>query len=324
MCLLAVVIGILHVSSASTAAIRVSNYARCPRGKVSSGSDLGVTTARSGLDCARRCSQLTGCAGVNVCPSGLSSQVSCTLISDREPDGCGSLVTASASCFYVQKTDPAVETETSTTQPDTTTPLVCQNGGTLSGSSCVCPIQYSGTACQRLIRDCQEMFENGHTSSSLTGIYTIQPITLGATTVVMNREDASFNQDWATLKAGIPVTIEPEDFFIGLENLHHFLLQAEYELALHVDGRPVSGSARYQNFTVGPESTRYEITYGGYAPGPDPADDGFGTATPPLVFHSSDDSPSGCSTLNGGANWYGAGCTGDGRIFGSEKKWPME
>ncbi|PVD21993.1 hypothetical protein C0Q70_17796 [Pomacea canaliculata] len=56
-----------------------------------------------------------------------------------------------------------INEETTTTQTvDSTEPLWCENGGTLENGRCRCPIQYGGTTCQRLIRDCSEPYENGY------------------------------------------------------------------------------------------------------------------------------------------------------------------
>ena len=54
------------------------------------------------------------------------------------------------------------------------------------------------------------------------------------------------------------------DFFIGLENLHHLTMQAEYTLHVSFYGGVIPYGHLYDNFTIGPESTSYELTFSSY------------------------------------------------------------
>ncbi|KAK7505138.1 hypothetical protein BaRGS_00003708 [Batillaria attramentaria] len=185
-----------------------SVYGLCPRGYVYDGLQLEVLTGHSEVDCAARCSLLTGCVGANVCPTGRGDQVACTLIGHHNPARCGNLDAAgSPACVFMQKTTQQtagsttsgiaatdstsaqeLTTDSATTQAGTTTEstteavaeqtteLICLNGGTLNIDSCTCTPQYSGRTCHRRVRDCTEVYENGYTTSMYDGVYVIQPI----------------------------------------------------------------------------------------------------------------------------------------------------
>ncbi|KAK7505134.1 hypothetical protein BaRGS_00003704 [Batillaria attramentaria] len=268
--------------ASTTGDISEDLYTKCPRGLISNGQQMEVVTGQSEVDCAARCSQAAGCVGVNVCQTGQNGQVSCTLLSDTDPSGCGSLgVAVSPGCVFMHN---------GTTDAGTITaaPLVCQNGGSPAPSQdkCLCPIQYSGTTCERLIRDCSEVYENGYQSAGFNGLYDIEPVgaaspfkvpcqfdSAGGDTVVFRRTTTStslFNQNWATMKAGVnlPISSVDDEFFIGLENLHQLLLQGDYQLNVFMirnDGS--DGTASYDNFRIGDEATKYELSYDSFSTG---------------------------------------------------------
>ncbi|KAK7487234.1 hypothetical protein BaRGS_00021462, partial [Batillaria attramentaria] len=138
-----------------------SHYNVCPAGQVHGGQHLATASGRSTADCAALCSRTEGCEALNVCPDHLSGATTCSLLADRNSQGCVGLIASSGpECRYAEKRSGD---------------NICQNGGTLVGESCACPIQYSGSLCQRLIRDCTEAFQNGHKSTSENGVYFIQP-----------------------------------------------------------------------------------------------------------------------------------------------------
>ncbi|KAK7505136.1 hypothetical protein BaRGS_00003706, partial [Batillaria attramentaria] len=140
-------------------------YDICPRGHVSGGQQMDVISGRSEVDCLARCSQLTGCVGINTCPADMDDGVTCALMTDHSLSGCNNLTDAeSFSCHFTLK---SIESEP---------PEVCQNGGTQTGNQCVCPMQYSGSTCSRLVRDCEEVYQNGYDTDQYNGVFNIQPV----------------------------------------------------------------------------------------------------------------------------------------------------
>ncbi|KAK7496624.1 hypothetical protein BaRGS_00012031 [Batillaria attramentaria] len=102
--------------------ITTDKFSRCPRGLEFHGQLLGVISGRSALDCVARCSQISGCLGVNVCPSAADKEIKCSLISDHHPDGCDNLTVASSpQCYFMQKPEPPEETTTATKTSEATT-----------------------------------------------------------------------------------------------------------------------------------------------------------------------------------------------------------
>ncbi|KAK7489469.1 hypothetical protein BaRGS_00019268 [Batillaria attramentaria] len=143
-------------NSSSATDVRTFDYDTCPRGAVFRDQQLTKVKTRSRLECADRCSSTVGCEAFNVCPDDLPGAFTCHLLSDRNPQGCDGLTAApSSDCRYAAKRCP------------------CQNGGTWNGHYCKCPVEFTGSCCERFIRDCQEAYDNGHTG---TGAYRIHPI----------------------------------------------------------------------------------------------------------------------------------------------------
>lgn len=94
---------IISKAASEPSGIQTVQYAKCPKGFESEHSGESVP-GRSPLDCIQRCSQMTGCSGVNICPTGLHRKVSCWLAEDVQPGRCVGLTTASSpSCYYAQK-----------------------------------------------------------------------------------------------------------------------------------------------------------------------------------------------------------------------------
>ncbi|XP_070175642.1 fibrinogen-like protein A [Littorina saxatilis] len=318
----------LHDVVKGSEAIKSALYGVCPKGLILKDDDhMQQFTASSNVECVARCSDSAGCHGVNVCPGELG-QVSCTLTGKSSPGGCDGLTDApSPLCFHVQNV-PEISTEA-----PTTTEVECQNGGTPAGTRCDCPAQYSGTNCQRYIRDCSEPYANGVRSPE--GVYFIQPVSSaqpfrvycnfvwGGLTYVLRRTDTSnFNQNWTVLKdEGIGQNPSVFDYFAGLENMHHLTKQATYQLTLMLfspllPGHPVV----YDNFTVGAESTSYAISYTFHEPNVHFND--LFSALKPVKFSASDNDVNNCYGQKGMAGWYGTDCAGYTLFSNGAFNWP--
>ncbi|KAK7505139.1 hypothetical protein BaRGS_00003709 [Batillaria attramentaria] len=323
----AMMLSMILVGAYGNGEIVQDSFGLCPRGQVSGGQQMGVVSGRSKVDCLTRCSQLAGCVGVNVCPSDLDEGVTCTLMSDHSPSGCNNLITAeSPLCRFVQKN----------ARPEP--PEFCQNGGTQIGNQCVCPMQYSGTTCNRLVRDCEEVYANGYNTGQYNGVFNIQPIPatlpfqvlcnfewgIGITYALLRNSIYDFNKNWTELRDGFG---DPSsfNFFVGLENLHHLLNQAEYEVHVYFvypeDETMSLGSAFYNNVTVGPEAEYYSLTYDSFfSVSERPADDGFEGGLP-LLFSAQGQDTNGCASLSAVPGWYGPGCVTNNGLFASPMTW---
>ncbi|KAK7094829.1 hypothetical protein V1264_006328 [Littorina saxatilis] len=217
-----------------------------------------------------------------------------------------------------------------------TTPLWCRNGGTLNGDKCDCPVQYSGRACHRLIRDCSEPFENGY-RTDMDGAYYIQPDTNenaflvnckfeydGVTYALVQTYPITAQHDWNEYKQGFgddPMNSSP--YFIGLDNLHRLTRQSSYELNIWLDyeGEATIGGVLYYNFTIGPEETMYEIAFDALFEKYD-VDDWFeGSSSVQFVAPGQD--VNNCSSQMGKAGWLGSNCTGYGVFSTGDFYWPV-
>nr|KAG5706349.1 hypothetical protein BaRGS_033110 [Batillaria attramentaria] len=111
----------------------------------------------------------------------------------------------------------------------------------------MCPMEYGGRTCHRLVRDCSEVFENGYTEKSFSGMFTIQPITapnpfqvrchfewgVGITYTFERQEWSNFDtKTWSEIRDGFGDP-SSEEYFIGLDNLHHLSTQGGYELHIY-------------------------------------------------------------------------------------------
>ncbi|XP_070201728.1 fibrinogen-like protein A [Littorina saxatilis] len=217
--------------------------------------------------------------------------------------------------------------------------VVCENGGSRDGYRCLCPLQYSGTSCERYIRDCTEAYSNGYNNTDLNGPYSIQPrdaptaflvlclFEWGGVTVPFRRQHESWeNLDWAEAKAGRTGNLgtgpDPWDFFAGLESLHYLSHQAEYSAHVSLWGGQDGAGVFYQNCTIGDESSSYALTYNvSYPREHTPGDDGF-QASSPLSFSTQDRDTHGCAGINGAPGWYGPDCT-EYSLFAKPLTWPV-
>ncbi|KAK7094827.1 hypothetical protein V1264_006326 [Littorina saxatilis] len=320
----------ISMAKSSPEVIRSMHYEICPKGFIrETNQNLQSFFSLSFVDCVARCSEHPGCYGVNVCPGERSEQVRCSLTGEVLPGPCDDLTagTSSPQCFHV-------------TKDLTSNQVVCQNGGTPNGDKCDCTIHFEGRICNRLIRDCSEPFENGYNTTDYNGAFTIQPISApnpftvrcrfeygGITLPFWRWNTVNFDKDWATLKAGFgdDLNINPdyENFFVGLENLHHLVDQAEYQMNIfmsHPDGK---AGAIYNNFNIGPESTDFELTFDSFNDPSSYVDDGFAVSSGPWVFSAADHDVNGCYGLKGKAGWYGPGCEGYGTFSSGDFDWPV-
>ena len=89
-------------------------------------------------------------------------------------------------------------------------------------------------------------------------------------TYVMRRASSkpssiNFNANWTQLKEGMmnEVRSDPssENYFIGLENLHQLLSQANYLLHLSLWSDTLGAGHYYENFSINSESSRYALSY---------------------------------------------------------------
>ncbi|KAK7106061.1 hypothetical protein V1264_017361 [Littorina saxatilis] len=305
--------------------VTAERYTVCPRGSTFNGRELFSCRRRSKLDCVQKCAHTEGCIGINVCPTGYDRKVSCSFLSEQSPDGCDALDAATdQTCFFVQK---AVLQKT------------CQNGGTLNGNVCQCPIQYGGEYCHRYIRDCREAYENGYTSSSFNGVYLIQPMTTSqpfwvqcdfdydGAMYVMKWKSMSLDVTWNQAKVGFGEDLEQNpnsnNFFIGLDNLHHLTSESSHRALVWMSASPSTAAAFYHNFTIGSEMRDYDLTYDSFVAGPNAPNtqNGF-TAAAPLVFSSQDRDTNNCTSTRGAPGWYGSDCKGYS-LFADIPIWPV-
>nr|AJA37878.1 fibrinogen-related protein [Littorina littorea] len=332
----------------ASAETKEEQYTICPERLVTN-DKLRTLVGRSPLDCIQMCTLAETCSGVSICYSGDHEQVTCSLSEDVQTAGCDDLNSvASPSCHLVKKDSrieemtPEAEQTTQPIQEPTTTEIVCQNGGTPNGDKCDCPEEYAGRTCHRFIRDCSEPFENGHTSTDYN-TYTIQPASApgpfqvkcrfragGETQPLRRRGSTDFCQDWATCKAPYNMQNLPSDdpeYFIGLENLHHLLNQAEYKLRVYMlvmNGTAyVPKTMHYTNFSVDAESSSFAVTHDGFDCTNCDADDAF-SGSLPVVFVSDGHDVNGCSAQRGGkSGWFESGCKGSDLFSNGLFYWPV-
>ncbi|XP_025112838.1 uncharacterized protein LOC112575300 [Pomacea canaliculata] len=300
---------LLRLTFASDLNVSTSKYSRS-HNDLYDGPVLDTVVVRSTSHCAAVCSRNDRCYAFDVCPrTGSLKQVDCSLFGDSNLQAGNSLKPGTEKkCFQMVR--PEVASKTSTTSSvGTTEPLRCENGGTLENGRCRCAIQYGGTTCERLIRDCTEPYENGYRNSSTVSLL-IQPA--GTSTpfwivcvldygglgyiLLRNSLSASFNVNWATARTGIGDTSSAmtffSNYFIGLENLHHMLSQADYMANVYCqyDG-DAKGWVYYNNFTVGPQNSSYAMSYQStFTYSTDYLDDGFNSQVP-ILFHTIDHDP---------------------------------
>ncbi|XP_070184873.1 ficolin-1-like [Littorina saxatilis] len=152
----------------------------------------------------------------------------------------------------------------------------------------------------------------------------------GETWPLRRRGSTNFCQDWATCKAPYNMQDLPSQdpkYFIGLENLHHLLSQAEYKLRVYmlvmIGTRYVSKMMRYTNFSVDAESSSFAVTHDGFDCTNCDADDAF-SGSLPVVFVSGGHDVNGCSAQRGGkSGWFGSNCKGSDLFSNGLFYWPV-
>lgn len=146
---------------------------------------------------------------------------------------------------------------------------------------------------------------------------------------VSSPADLWFNKGWEEAKRGIgadaSTIADLTNFFIGLDRLHEIVSQAEYHnhvLSMY-NGGSAYASAHYKNFTVGPESSGYELSYSAFYWEYNPADDGLNVSAGPVVFSTIDHDPRGCAARRGAAGWYGSDDCQGYSMFADPLLWPV-
>ncbi|XP_070175641.1 ficolin-1-A-like [Littorina saxatilis] len=152
-------------------------------------------------------------------------------------------------------------------------------------------------------------------------------------TLPLRRRDTSnFNKDWNTCKVGFgdDLFVNPNsyNFFIGLEKLHQLTQQASYRFELYIDYytnynydyNTQQGSAIYHNFTIGPESESYALTFDPFDTVASTIDNGF-SSSPPLKFEA--DGKYLCYKYGGVAAWFGSDCEGYTVFTDGQFRWTV-
>ena len=83
------------------------------------------------------------------------------------------------------------------------------------------------------------------------------------------------------------------------------------------------GSAYYDGFTVGPESTSYAVTFDQFYSDSDDIGNGF-SASLPVKFSAQGHDINGCYSHNNMAGWYGQDCSGYSIFSASSLYWPKD
>ncbi|XP_061170008.1 fibrinogen-like protein A [Saccostrea echinata] len=127
---------------------------------------------KSKVSCAILCLQYEmSCRGFEL--YRMSSVTSCRLFYTASRQNCAPS-SSSTSSFYRRKITYEMTTSiiltTTITEELTTSDILCQNGGTLTGSTCSCVFGCSGQYCQTCINECKDA-----TGVSGTGIAWIKP-----------------------------------------------------------------------------------------------------------------------------------------------------
>ena len=135
-------------------------------------------------------------------------------------------------------------------------------------------------------------------------------------------------KSWMEVKNGFgtsPTSIlDKESFFIGLDRLHELVSQAPYTNHIFsIYNSHQFASAFYKNFTIGPESSGYELKYSAFFWRDNPSDDGLLVNAGPTVFSTTDHDTNGCATLRRSAGWYGSGDCKGFSTFADPMQWPV-
>lgn len=164
-------------------------------------------------------------------------------------------------------------------------------------------------------KSCLEILKSGSKESGLYSlfpgghaiqVYCDQETDNGGWTVFQRRQDGSvdFYRNWEAYKIGFGNPTG--EFWLGNDNLHRLLtVKSRYELRVDLgDFDDNTVFAKYSRFKVGPESSNYRLTVGGYS----------GDAGDSLYYHNAqmfstkdrdnDEWSTSCSQRCSGAWWY--------------------
>ncbi|KAK7484148.1 hypothetical protein BaRGS_00024637 [Batillaria attramentaria] len=265
-----------------------NTFLRCPKGFTSSGQQLDASSVRSKLECLSKCSRIRECAAVNTCPmSAGTDKHACTLLREANPSGsCSGLDVSEQPCVYMEKLgfQPSRRQRPRRRPPR------------------LSPKRHTELVC-----------ENGGTPN---GDHCSCPITHGGRTWTGRRANNGFGDD-------LNAVPNSESFFIGLQRLHELLSQAPYNnhIFMSWENWAHKGSAYYDNFTIGPESTGFALTYSNFFTTDNHADNGL-VDVRPVVFSTQDNDIYGCAAAKLAAGWYGTDCTAYS-VFADNFLWPV-
>ncbi|KAK7094790.1 hypothetical protein V1264_006293 [Littorina saxatilis] len=325
--------------------VKSSHFNKCKKGDgVFQGNVIKTMTSPRRLRCFESCTADDTCKSLNVCPSGQRAGHSdCQLMDDRMSKFCyGLSPDPEQDCFHAEKH------------------IQCRNGATVrADGSCRCALCYKGETCQENARDCKEAREvlspdSGYSLSSghdctvrpttATHPFTVRcPFGSSNETSVFMRVQADNgwsgiewkSQKWNAYKTGMG-THGSLNFFIGLENLHYFLSQAQFRLNLFTSYYPLAGELAppptvnsYKNFSIANETSRYALSYVLYTNTQQestPETEGFKAANVSHPF-CTEDNDCGTCAKDKGPGWYyvfaNGSCVGN-NPFGKPGQWPYE
>ncbi|XP_046346630.1 uncharacterized protein LOC124127246 [Haliotis rufescens] len=287
------------------------------------------TTTLNAIECATICARTYGCFSVNACTRD-DGAVTCDILGDVSGSGCGGM-TSKNRCRHLQRKD-AVALRASNP---------CKNGGTWTGSICICIAGYAGQYCGRYIHSCREAKELGVTG---TGFYKVQPAASpvaytvycncnAGTVWVFRRKNPvpswcpgiSYNRTWAEYKHGFG-DVDCE-YFLGLETIYRLCFYNQYQWNIYneVQGPPPVASVYMESATLSPESTNYQLDMIRIFSNPwELGDDAFDDNDKPRRFCTWDRDCWGCAKTVGGGWWFKSNCQGGALTVSQDQlKWPV-
>ncbi|KAK6180807.1 hypothetical protein SNE40_008793 [Patella caerulea] len=151
---------------------------------------------------------------------------------------------------------------------------VCQNGGAVVTSFCLCINSYVGTYCERFMRDCAEGFSSPHEYTT-DGIYTIYPVlsptsfqvycemkSNGGRTMFQHHQSSSFyfNRTWQEYKDGFGSLAS--DHWLGLDKMYYLTNSRNYTAVFYMKlANSTSYHHYFDGFVVENEVEGYQMTF---------------------------------------------------------------
>ncbi|XP_046545788.1 ficolin-1-A-like [Haliotis rubra] len=285
------------------------------------------TTTLNAVECAMICARTFGCFSVNACKRD-DGAVTCDILGDVSSSGCSGM-TSKNGCRHLQRKDALRALNP------------CKNGGTWTGTICICIPGYAGQYCGRYIYSCKEGTELGVTG---TGFYKVQPATspvaftvycnCNAGTVWVFRRynpvpswcpGISYNRTWEEYKHGFgDVNCE---YFLGLETIYQLNFYNQYQWNIYnvVEGTPSVASVYMESTTLTTEATDYQINLlSVFSRDHEWGDDAFDDSDKPRRFCTWDKDCWGCAKTVGGGWWFKSDCTGGALTAPLDQlKWPV-